>query len=703
MKKITSALILLNVFGNTNAFSNTADEDTVIANIENLNINEKTSKLNISGKFKITRNSFDIIGENATYDKKNKTFDFKKSPYIVKNGIRLNSESIKYNDFKKELIATNVIKRYKGNINNSDSNNDSILFKNNYFKTNLLINNENGFIAKNIEYSTCSCENVDDKIWLISAKEINSETGEKPIELKDLAFKIKGLTVLKLPYILLPPPGVDRFEGWLFPKFGQTSDRGFWVENKYYQILGERSDITYGVLNSTKYGTKLSNEYRKNTDSTRLKTYISSTTKENDDSISPAFIDIQYAKYMNDRYKFQTNLIGTNDEKYMKEFYDDEYDFKSFLKSDIKLSRIRRNSSYADINLSAYKNITSETENEIKFSPNANYNDTINFKQIGTKINIISNIKTIDQVNDDDYVISTAYLKTRKQIKINNVDIKLDTSLLLNNIEYDFLYTKNINGTSYRKGSEFRTSPAISAVIEKPIYKFGENSLKQINFKAGYFIKKLNNNPEYLVNRTNLSQNYDNSTLFAHRFLYSDNIIDDTSRYAYGVEYNKTSNKTNTILFFGRNKNIRSHISSKYIIDMSKTFKNSKNTYNISSNSEHDENTFDPIIWNFSSSYSNNVDTFGLGYYASQKNYNNILSSAKVSTLTYKRKFSNAYDLTINLQNDHFINKGPLSRNIILNYNNECFVFTTNLKKTYNSSTGQVKNKKLLFTFEIKT
>lgn len=687
MKKITLIILITNTFGYTIAHASS----------------EQNNIVKIHGNFSLIRNNIKIIGEGAKFDKKNKIFEFNKSPQIIKDGIKLKSFNIIYDDKKSEITAINILKKYDKKIGNKNNNKNSIIFQNNYLKTDLLIKNNNGFIAKNIEYSTCSCENVDDKIWYISASELNSKADDKPVTLKDFKFKVKGLTVLKLPYILLPPTGVNRFEGWLFPKFGQTSKRGFWVENQYYQVIDDNSDLTYGVLNTTKYGTKVANEFRKNSKTTKLKTYFSSSTHVNKDNQNPAFVDIDYAKYMKDGFKFKTNLIGTNDETYMKEFYDDEYNFKSYIKSSIKVSRLEHNSKYSDISFDAYKNIKYENEKEIPFSPNLNYIETYNFKPTNSKAHVFLNVQTIDQVNNNKYKITNGYVKTSKKIANSFANIELDASLLVNNTNYNFLYPKNQNNNTYTKGSLLRTSPGASALITKSLYKFDGGILKELNFKAGYFIKKSDNNPEFLVNKYSYNQNYDNSTLFKHRFQYSENRIDDITRYAFGVEYNKTSNNVSTLLFIGRNKNIRDYYFSKYIINMSKTFNVGENKYAISTNSEHDEDSFETILWNFNTSFSDKKQGIYLNYYESEKSFNNILPSAKVSNLTYKRHFAQFYDISFNLENDHHVNKGPLSRNIILNYNNECFGFTTYLKRTYNSNTGRIKDKKLLFTFELKT
>ncbi|HJR09124.1 MAG TPA: LPS assembly protein LptD [Pyrinomonadaceae bacterium] len=57
-------------------------------------------------------------------------------------------------------------------------------------------------------------------------------------------FKVKGVTLLPLPYVSISIKKRDRASGFLTPTFSGSGKKGFRISNAYYQTLGRSADVT---------------------------------------------------------------------------------------------------------------------------------------------------------------------------------------------------------------------------------------------------------------------------------------------------------------------------------------------------------------------------------------------------------------------------------------------------------------------------
>jgi LPS-assembly protein len=94
--------------------------------------------------------------------------------------------------------------------------------------------------AKNAEYTTCrDCP----ESWSIFGRNINITVGEY-VKIRDAYIKVKGVTVLYVPYIVLPIKK-KRESGLLFPSFFFPSGEGLYYRQPWFWAINRSMDMTF--------------------------------------------------------------------------------------------------------------------------------------------------------------------------------------------------------------------------------------------------------------------------------------------------------------------------------------------------------------------------------------------------------------------------------------------------------------------------
>ena len=98
----------------------------------------------------------------------------------------------------------------------------------------------NEVTVKNGEFTAC-----EDAVptWSFTSDEAIIVTNDK-IKLKSPAFRIKGIPLIKLPFLSIPIKERARSSGFLTPTVGFSANKGFRISGAYYQTLGRSADVT---------------------------------------------------------------------------------------------------------------------------------------------------------------------------------------------------------------------------------------------------------------------------------------------------------------------------------------------------------------------------------------------------------------------------------------------------------------------------
>ncbi len=117
-----------------------------------------------------------------------------------------------------------------------------------------------------IVYTTCNLCKEDPSsppLWDIRATSAVQDGEKKRIEYRDATLDIYGYPVAYFPYFWHADPSVKRESGFLVPSVGSSSKIGVFAAAPYYWVLDDQSDVTLTPLVASKEGPNLSALYRR--------------------------------------------------------------------------------------------------------------------------------------------------------------------------------------------------------------------------------------------------------------------------------------------------------------------------------------------------------------------------------------------------------------------------------------------------------
>ena len=98
----------------------------------------------------------------------------------------------------------------------------------------------NRIVVVNSEITACDEETPK---WSFTAKRAEITLNDR-VRARNPKFKVKGVTLVPLPYVSVSLKRRDRASGFLTPTFSGSGKKGFRLSNAYYQTLGRSADIT---------------------------------------------------------------------------------------------------------------------------------------------------------------------------------------------------------------------------------------------------------------------------------------------------------------------------------------------------------------------------------------------------------------------------------------------------------------------------
>jgi len=122
----------------------------------------------------------------------------------------------------------------------------------------LQISTNGGLSLINSTFTTCIGENPD---WQIKASEIKISANGDFGEAYNAQFKVFDIPVIYVPYFSFPVSN-KRTSGFLYPKIGSSSNKGFEIETPFYWNIAPNMDATIIPHYMSRRGLQLQTEFR---------------------------------------------------------------------------------------------------------------------------------------------------------------------------------------------------------------------------------------------------------------------------------------------------------------------------------------------------------------------------------------------------------------------------------------------------------
>jgi LPS-assembly protein len=165
-----------------------------------------------------------VYGELASLDQDTMTAKIEGNVRFITKDMTLYGSHIDYN------ITTGAAHIKNARIVTSDFN---------LVANELIRINENEYIAKEAEFTTCKdCT----ESWAVYGKVIKVQVG-KFVQIKHGLFKIKGVDVIYLPYLVLPLLS-KRETGILVPRISSRPGEGLSFEQPFFWAINQQKDLT---------------------------------------------------------------------------------------------------------------------------------------------------------------------------------------------------------------------------------------------------------------------------------------------------------------------------------------------------------------------------------------------------------------------------------------------------------------------------
>jgi len=194
--------------------------------------------------------------DESTLDRKIHVWTLRGNAFIYRNGETLKADLIRYNtetDFahaegrveyqyteyflRADSVDVDLDKKTGTIINGNISNGRFALRGSRIDQV-----EPNHFLVKNYDYTTCSdCPGS----WEITGSDVDMVI-EGYAYIQNFAFKVRDEPMVWLPYMIIPIKS-KRQTGFLFPRFGDTSDYGYYVVEPFFWATNRSSDMTFGV------------------------------------------------------------------------------------------------------------------------------------------------------------------------------------------------------------------------------------------------------------------------------------------------------------------------------------------------------------------------------------------------------------------------------------------------------------------------
>jgi LPS-assembly protein len=169
--------------------------------------------------------------------------------------------------------------------------------------------------VENGSFTTCDGEVPS---WKFSAAELDVTRNRYAVG-KHAVFYIKDVPVLYFPYIVYPVME-ERQSGFLIPRVGISSKKGFYLEIPYYQVISPSQDATFYLDIQSKRGAGLGANYRyllRSGGSGDARAYLIYDTEE--DKLRGNFL-LRHQQSFSPTLFFRTNIELTLDRNFYKDY-----------------------------------------------------------------------------------------------------------------------------------------------------------------------------------------------------------------------------------------------------------------------------------------------------------------------------------------------------------------------------------------------
>lgn len=383
-------------------------------------------------------------------------------------------------------------------------------------------------------YSPCDlCRDNPERppLWQVKAQQVTHDQRTKTIEYKDAWLEFEGVPVAYTPYLSHPDPTVRRRSGLLAPSFGNSSDLGFVLQTPVFWDIDPQKDATVTPLITSGGSVGVIGEYRE-----RLKDgeyHLTSSV------VHDAKEDVRGHVIGRGRFDIDETWRGGFDvERATDDTYLRRYGFGSerTLTSRLFAEGFRRRN-YFTANAYAFQGLQQSDDpgQTPLVLPLVDYNHVGSSDRLGGRTSLDANLLALTRADGTD----TRRFSVDGGWKLPHIDSSGTVFELSADVRGDVYHVNSLereNGTEF-SGVSGRFFPQVALQTSYPLVRVQGPLTQVIEPKVQFVASPYGGNSEDIPNEDSQDLEFDDTNLFTtNRFTGLDR-VETGPRVNYGVEW----------------------------------------------------------------------------------------------------------------------------------------------------------------------
>jgi len=692
-----------------------AEDEDIYFDADELKTNQKEKTIEAIGNVEVRRGDLLLLADRLVYDQKTNMISAYQNVMLSEpNGTKIFSDEVNLSDklTTAEMNQIRVIMR-----------DESKLWAEHFHKK----ENDNK-VMRYAVFTPCDCceENGGKApLWRLRARKVTHDAANKNMNYNDAFLDIKNVPVLYSPFLSHPDPTVKRRSGFMSPKIGRLSYLGGTLQLNYFWDINEHADILFSPTFTTDKNVVWGGKYRAFVKDGYIEaegTYLNDDNPARPNNRGNLFLNGRYE--LNDLWLASTNLNYVSDSLYLKELSlknDDE----AWLTSDVTFERFEGRD-YTSVQAYYYKLISYDlkTKDATQFT-RMKYNKPLVVPLVQSEF--ISDTSAIGSYFKNDFSVASLYHsggnQSHRATMINSWNLPWTSQFgerykVVASLKTDAYRVEEYKYKAQAKdytGNPTRVFPQLGVEWRLPFVKANEGTRQIIEpVVVGVISPNGGNKSNKIPNEDSQDASLeDTNVLDLNRYAgYDKN--DNGSRISYGLNWNaygdvvgRTSaflaqsyqfNKQTSFSYHtGNDGHFSDYVGRVYAapsdyLDLIYRFRIDREDYNLKYNE-------------LAAKFGTNMLNLYVSYIYMQKNQNASEALSERNELYTSLHLELTRDWAINLYNrqDLVHNGGSLEHGGNLTYEDECFMFVTNVKKSNSNDPELDDSYEFTFSFYLKT
>lgn len=703
----------VNVTDILNVEKDIKDEPDIYFTADEIIANEKTRQIEAKGDVVIKRDGLLLFADRLIYNQNSDTIKARGNISLQEpDGLKVYADEVDLKD-KMSYAEMNKIKVIMRD--------ESKLWAEHFHKK----SNDNK-VMRRVVFTPCDCcDNGKSPLWRIRARKVTHDASSQNMNYNDAFLDIKNVPVLYTPFLSHPDPTVKRRSGFMAPKFGKSSYLGGIFQVNYFWDINDQTDFLFSPIFSTDKNIIWGGHYRQYITKGYFDvegTYLKDDHKERPSNRGNLFASARYE--INDYWLFKTNINYASDSLYLKELSLDKDD-QAWLTSNVQFERFE-NRDYVSLESYHYRLISYDLrENDEQEFERLKYNKPL-VLPLG-EAEFISSPDRIGSYFKNNFSMASLYhdggMKSGRASMINSWNLPWISPFgerykVVGSVKTDTYHVSDYqhykNQKNY-KGNPIRVFPQLGIEWKLPFVKATDTSRQIIEpVVVGVLAPNGGNKSNRIPNED--SQDVElNDTNILDLDRYSGYDRNDTgSRISYGFNWNTYGNilgRTSAFLAqsyqFNKKTSFASSTENKgHLSDyVGRIYATPSEYFDLTYRFRLDHNSYRFKYNELGGHMGTNLLNLYVSYIYLQKNKNasEPLSERKELFTSVRAALTRDWSLSLYNRQDLEHGGGSLEHGGSLIYEDECFMFTTTVKK-YNSNDPDLDDSyEFNFSFYLKT